>query len=152
ADSPETAVDANDVARLALEAMEAADAVPAFTRQTETKSLDPTGDLRRARQVYLRYLRSGVLMECSGTPRKAQPNLEDTGLVVADYLGLDNIEAVEAATEENHRLGALEPTLRIDLLRAVLDQVRRGRAISSEADNGPAMAFTEGLKFASEVV
>jgi hypothetical protein len=91
-------------------------------------------------------------MECSGNPRKAQPNLEDTGLVLVDYAGFSDPAALLAATGAAPGLSVLEPALRTDLLRAVLDQVRRARAISSEADRGPASAFTDGLKFVADVV
>jgi hypothetical protein len=152
ATTPKAAVDAVESGTLAYEAMKAAGMVPSFSRQTEAQSLDPDGDLRRAEETYLRYLRAGVLMECSGNPRKTQPNLEDTGLVLADYPGFDDPARVAEAAAEKPLLAALDPALRTDLLRAVLDLVRRGRAISSEADRGPARAFTDGLRFTGEVV
>jgi DEAD/DEAH box helicase/Helicase conserved C-terminal domain/Domain of unknown function (DUF1998) len=150
ATGPSAAVDATDAGTAAYEAMQAAGMVPVFTRQLQTKQLRPD---RAAESTYLRYLRAGVLMECAGNVRKTQPSLEDTGLLVADYEGFDDPDLVaQRAGEDRPLLAALDPSLRVDLLRAVLDQIRRARAVASEADRGPATAFTDGQKFTGEVV
>jgi len=147
---PSAAVDTTDAGTAAYEAMRAGGMVPVFTRQLETKQLRPD---RAAESTYLRYLRAGVLMECAGNVRKTQPSLEDTGLLVADYEGFEDPDLVaERAGGDSTLLAALDPHLRMDLLRAVLDHVRRARAVASQADRGPATAFTDGQRFTGEVV
>ena len=145
-------LDATEVGSAAYEAMVLAGQVPPYTRQSELKALDPDATLNQAKGTYLRYLRAGVLMECSGNPRKTQPTLEDTGLLAIDYAGFANPSLLAERASEIPRLASLDPDLRVDLLRAILDQVRRARSISSQADKGPAAVFTNGPGFTGDVV
>jgi hypothetical protein len=153
ATSLEDALSTAEAAEAALAAMESANVVPPFTRQAEAKSLNPDREVRKSKAIYLRYLSAGTLMEASSNWRKAQPTLEDTGLLVVDYESFEDIELVAQKVAEDSRLLAeLAPALCVDLLRAVLDQIRRARAVASESGQGPALVFMDGETFEARVV
>jgi hypothetical protein len=154
---PADALTTEELAAAAYNAMKKTGTLPAFTRQAEKKAIDPEADLRRAEKRYLRYLQAGVLMDCSGSPRKAQPNLEDTGLLVADYesLGKRDLVLSNIADSGHAQLKLLaqgEPDLCLDLFRALLDSMRRGKAVSSDSDKGPAAVFSSPDAFETQVV
>jgi hypothetical protein len=155
--SPSTAVPTSDVADAAFSAMERTKTLPVYTRQTEAKIVIIPGDDPTAKRRYMRYLQAGVLMDTSGAPRKAQPNLEDTGLVVQDYQAFNQPDAILDAVRQ-HGGSALkayadsDPDFAIDLLRAILDAVRRNRALQSQNDRGPAAIYMDPDGFETDVV
>ena len=97
-------------------------------------------------------------METSGGPRKTQPNLEDTGLVVVGYERFTpgKIAATVAADERLdiflRKYADTDPDLVEDLLRVILDVMRRQHAIVSASNHGPAAAFTDPEQFRSDVL
>ncbi|SDD26199.1 DEAD/DEAH box helicase [Auraticoccus monumenti] len=154
---PDDALTTEELARNAFDAMEGSGTLPTFTRQMDALNLDPQADLRKAQKRYLRYLQAGVLMDCSGSPRKAQPNLEDTGLLVADYQSLGKRDLVLKNIAQHGEvqlkvLAEAEPNLAHDLLRALLDSMRRGKAVSSDSEDGPAAVFSSPDGFGTQVV
>lgn len=157
--SREKALDTADLADAAFEQMEATKTLPAFARAGQNKGgFDPRDTSSKTKGRFLRYLKTGVLLETSGGPRKTQPNLEDTGLLVVDYRGF-TLGKVAAAVAQDDALGkmirgyaATDPGFTEDLLRVILDLMRRQHAIVSTNDDGPAAAFTDPDRFASDVL
>ena len=160
---PNAELDTSEVAAAAYAAMEKTGTLPPFSRESSAEiDLLAKKNTSLAASRYQRYLKAGVLMEVSGLARKAQPNLEDTGLIVVDYSGLEDPEAVIDAIKGYTQDGALDhlkayadtdPDLVTDLLRAILDVMRRQRAfVSNNKDQGPASAFTDPVKFRSDVI
>ncbi|SFK86004.1 DEAD/DEAH box helicase [Geodermatophilus ruber] len=160
ATDPATALDTGEVADEAFKAMKATGTLPRFTSlEADAPSLDPEADQAKARARYIRYLKAGVLMETSGAPRKAQPNLEDTGLVIADYamlkpdLVLPRLQSDPEVGAFLRAYGDTNPDLVMDLLRTILDVIRRQRAmISDNEEQGPASAFSDPNKFRTDVL
>ena len=155
----EDALDTGEVADAAFEQMIATDTVPAFSRNTsDGGGFDSGNGAGKSKGRYLRYLKTGVLMETSGGPRKTQPNLEDTGLVVVGYAGFrpGKIAPVVAADERLdpvlRKYADIDPDFVEDLLRVILDVMRRQHAIVSASPNGPAAAYTDPDQFRSDVL
>lgn len=154
--------DVGEAAERAYTAMRATRTLPRFQQADQVQVvLNPLAGSGKAAARYQRYLKAGVLMEVSGPPRKAQPNLEDTGLVVVGYEDLDPDLVAGALTDPGNRefvdpllrsLADNDPDLATDLLRALLDTIRRNRALQSPNENGPAAPFREPAKFRSDVL
>lgn len=154
--SPSDAVPTVDVADAAFDAMDRTQTLPVYTRQTEVKIMIGGGDDPAAKRRYVRYLQAGVLMDTSGGPRKAQPNLEDTGLIVQDYVNFAQPDDLLAALRQHagpdlKTYADAEPDFALDLLRAILDGVRRNRAIQSQNDR-PAAVYMDPDGFETEIV
>jgi len=153
------ALDTGELADAAFEQMEATRTLPPYTRAGQDKGgFDPSNASTKAKGRYLRYLKTAALLETSGGPRKTQPNLEDTGLLVVDYSGFTPGK-VAPAIVANESLGKMirayadtAPELIEDLLRVILDVMRRQHAIVSANDDGPAAAFTDPDRFSSDVL
>jgi superfamily II DNA/RNA helicase len=160
--APAPVLDTSAVATAAFDAMKSTGTLPTFARETAaTIDLLANQNSSAASNRYLRYLKAGVLMETSGGPRKAQPNLEDTGLVVVGYSGLEDMDTVIGAIkgygdksdwDQLKAYAESDPDLVADLLRAILDVMRRNRALVSNNDLGPASAFSDPMRFRSDVV
>jgi hypothetical protein len=151
--SEEGWVDAQAIAVAAYQAMSTSGSLPPFARVMDTKSLTPEDDQAKAAGDYRRYLEAGVLMEASGHPRKSQPTLEDTGLMVVNYTGFRDTDLVAERSAEVDRLAGLPSSLRVDLLRVILDRARRERAIAGEGDAlVGARAFSNWSDFEQKVV
>lgn len=157
----DTAFDTGEVAESAYQEMQSSGTLPHFQIATDARSLDPDADIAKAAGRYRRYLKAGVLMDTSGGPRKAQPNLEDTGLVVVDYQSLTQQVVMPTVLQEDDTevVGDLlkayaetDPDLVFDLMRAILDTMRRNRALQSVNDDGPAAAYRQTRKFHSDVL
>lgn len=155
ATSPTGALDVADTAQATWEAMNVAGAVPQFSRATEGKTFGGShgGAAAKAEARYRRYLAAGVLMESSGNPRKTQPNLEDTGVVAVDYENFADPEFEGATADPAYpALAGLPAPLRMDLVRVVLDTVRRAQAVDSENEESAAQAFMNATAFQRDVV
>ncbi|WP_236981468.1 MULTISPECIES: DEAD/DEAH box helicase [Mycobacterium] len=157
--SREEALDTADLADAAFEQMEATKTLPKFARAGQDKGgFDPGDSSSKTKGRYLRYLKTGVLLETSGGPRKTQPNLEDTGLIVVDYRAFTpgKVAAAVAGDDGLRKMirayAATDPGFTEDLLRVILDLMRRQHAIVSANDDGPAAAFTDHDRFASDVL
>lgn len=159
---PEAELDTTDLAAAAYLAMEKTNTLPPFSRESDAEiDLLVKKKSTLAASRYQRYVKAGVLMEVSGLARKTQPNLEDTGLIVVDYSGLENTEDVTGAIMGHPRPNVLEhlkaysasdPDFVVDLLRAILDTMRRQRAIVSNSAQGSASAFSDPVQFRSDVL
>jgi hypothetical protein len=126
----------------ALEAMKAADSLPAYSRATESKYGKAA---QQAEARYTRYLAFGALLEASGYARIVQPSLEDAGALRVIYDGLAEAAADDELWAGIPELAALGPDARFDYARGVLDVVRRARAL----DSAP---FVHGERFTQEVI
>ncbi len=145
--------DAQNVAIAAYKAMDQDKCLPPFARVMDTKSLNPEEDQAKAAGDYRRYLEAGVLMEASGHPRKSQPTLEDTGLMVVNYTGFNDVALVAEKSGQDLQLASLPSNLRVDLLRTILDRARRDQAICGESDSlVGARAFSNWPDFDQRVV
>ena len=80
----------SDSAWKALEAMEAAKAIPAYAPEGTARYGSGASD---ARARYASYLGFGALLESSGYARLVQPTLEDAGLMRVRYDGLHEVAA-----------------------------------------------------------
>lgn len=155
-----SAVDTGELADAALAAMKATGTVPRFTRAEDGKAggFDAAATSGKAEGRYLRYLKTGVLLESGGGPRKAQPNLEDTGLIVVEYEAFTPGTAAAAIAKDEgagdmiRAYAQTDPDLTEDLLRVILDSMRRQRAIVSNNDQGPSAAFVNSDKFITDVL
>lgn len=158
ATEPADALDTGEVADAAYKAMETTKTLPPFSRaEGDQAGFAPDAASGKAKGRYLRYLKTSVLLETSGGPRKAQPNLEDTGLVVVDYAGFDagQVAPVVAGLDNFPMIRAYaesDPDLTEDLLRVILDLVRRDHAVASDNEDGPSAAFVEPDRFNSDVL
>lgn len=156
-DSTATALDTGEVAEAAFTAMQNTGTLPRFSQASATIVLDPAGENQKAAGRYRRYLKAGVLMEVSGSPRKAQPNLEDTGLLVVDYAGIKPEQVISAILTNSvgdhlKAYAASDPDFVADLTRAILDTVRRNKALISSNEDGPAAPFQQPGKYATDVI
>lgn len=155
----DASLDTGELADAAYKVMEDTGTVPPFSRSEGDKAgfVQDAGS-GKAKGRYLRYLKTGVLLETSGGPRKAQPNLEDTGLVVVEYDSFvpGKVAPVIADRDDVPELlrgyAATDPDLVEDLLRVILDVMRREHAVVSVNDDGPAAAFTDITRFRSDVL
>lgn len=159
ATDPASALDTGELADAAFQQMKTTGTLPRFSRaEGDAAGFDAAAGQDRARGRYLRYLKTGVLLETSGGPRKAQPNLEDTGLVVVDYAGMSagKVAPTIAAREDLPAMirgyADTSPALVEDLFRVILDSMRREHAVVSTNEDGPAAAFVDPTRFESDVL
>jgi len=117
-----------EAGRIAFEAMRDSGTLPPYAPETSVR----VG--RAARGVegaYKRYLALGAIGELIGRPRRVQPSLEMVGLLSVDYDGLEDLAGSDEFWREG-RLSVVTPSGRADVLRVLLDTIRRGGALDSE--------------------
>ncbi|RME45948.1 MAG: DEAD/DEAH box helicase, partial [Deltaproteobacteria bacterium] len=116
----------------AFEAMRDAQTLPPYAPETAVR----VGlAARRVEGVYKRYLTLGAIGELIGRPRRVQPSLEMVGLLSVEYDGLEDLAEGEAFWRDG-RLRTLPPACRKDVLRVVLDTLRRAGALDSKPLTG----------------
>lgn len=126
-DSSCDALALDDTGRRIFDAMAQSDALPRYAK-SQGKYGTATGDDRR----YQRYLQFGVLQELSSAGRRNHLNLEEAGLLLIGYDGLDRFAADEAVWQEIPALAELPINARADYLQGFLDIIRRRRAIAHD--------------------
>jgi hypothetical protein len=136
------AVGAAEAGWAALDAMKAADALPAYSAAAETKYGEGA---QQAEARYACYLNFGALLEASGYARIVQPSLEDAGALAVVYDGVDQIAADDELWSTIPELAVLQADDRFDYVRGVLDVIRRARAFDADG-------FLGGERFGQEVV
>ena len=104
----------------------------------------------QAQHRYQRYLQFVALRELRGTHRRTHQNLEDVGLLVVGYNGLDECTADDAFWDDVPVLADLDADTRHDLLLGFLDLMRKRLAIAHEAALRPNPFHTEVLSRLSE--
>jgi ATP-dependent helicase YprA (DUF1998 family) len=105
-------------------ALDEADALPAFRREV--------GRFRRGRgdeREYQKYLAFAMLLDLERTHRRLHQNLEDVGLLMVTYDGLDTLAETDDVWAKVPVLGELEPDLRYDYLYGFLDIMRKRLAL-----------------------
>ncbi len=102
-------------------------ALPVYSRSTGRYSSSRGDDTR-----YQRYLRFGVLQELESSRRRNHLNLEDTGLLLVRYNGLEPFAADENVWASIPQLARLPLAARFDYLQGFLDSMRRRRAIKDD--------------------
>ncbi len=87
-------------------------------------------EIDRKYQRYLEYL---TLIELEGTHRRLHQNLEDVGLLVVSYDGLNEFAQHEPSWQDTTYFSTLNPDQRYDLLYGILELMRQHLAIKHEA-------------------
>lgn len=108
---------------------------------TKALALDPTEYAQAPHAIVGRHrveraLRMVVeyraMRDLQASWRITLPNLERTGLVVIDYPDLAELARTDEPWRQSHpRLGAATPSLRLELARVLLDEIRRVLAVDS---------------------
>ncbi len=117
-----------EAGRVAYKAMRDSRTLPAYAPETGVR----VGQAARGVEAtYKRYLALGVIAELIGRPRRVQPSLEMVGLLSVEYDGLDDLADDEGFWRQG-TLASVPEEARADVLRVLLDTVRRAGAIGSE--------------------
>lgn len=124
ADAEAPALELDDLGQHVFHALQAHGVLPAYSRAQGKYSASKGDDGR-----YQRYLRFGVLQELESTRRRSHLNLEDTGLLVVRYNGLEAFAADEAVWRDVPALARQTAGVRAEYLQGFLDSMRRRRAI-----------------------
>ncbi len=108
--------------------MEASDTLPRFRRET--------GRFRGQRNLeaeYRQYLSFAALLDLEATHRRVHQNLEDVGLLVVTYDGLDNLAEATDIWRDVPVLTELETDQRYDFLYGFLGIMRKRLALNHPA-------------------
>ncbi|GEM_PF-443682 len=127
ADAQAPALELDELGQHIFNALQRHHALPVYTRSEGKYSSSRGDDIR-----YQRYLRFGVLQELESSRRRNHLNLEDTGLLLVRYNGLEAFAADEDVWAGIPQLARLSPVVRTDYLQGVLDSMRRRRAIKDD--------------------
>ena len=114
----------NDMGLRIYKTLEAAAALPSFRQEV--------GRFRRGRgeeREYQRYLAFALLLDLERTHRRLHQNLEDVGLLVVTYDGLDALAQANDVWANVPVLGELDPDVRYDYLYGFLDIMRKRLAL-----------------------
>lgn len=100
---------------------------------------------RQAEARYQRYLEFVTLWELGGTHRRTHQNLEDVGLLVLGYHGLNEAAEADEFWADVPLLADLDANVRYDLLLGFLHLLRKRHALRHEAILAP-------FRFAGDVL
>lgn len=104
-----------------------------FAKQPE---LDPNSpQARRAREVFQEVIEYRIYQDLRRGWRVVQPNLEQCGLLQVDYEGLEELAARADIWKDVPFFFTMSPERRIDILRTILDEMRRQLAIDVDCLN-----------------
>ncbi|GIW72679.1 MAG: hypothetical protein KatS3mg102_2221 [Planctomycetota bacterium] len=113
--------------RVAFEAMRDSGTLPRYAPEAAVR----VGRAARGvENLYQRYLGLGAVGELIGRPRRVQPSLEMVGLLSVEYDGLEDLADSEEFWGQG-RLRDVSRDSRADVLRVVLDTIRRAGALDS---------------------
>ena len=107
-----------------FQSLEQKDALPQYTPDV--------GEFRRQRAVetqYQEYLEYALLLDLEATHRRLHQNLEDVGLLVVSYDGLDRLAQSDKVWDAVEALADCSADLRYDYLHGFLDIMRKRLAI-----------------------
>jgi ATP-dependent helicase YprA (DUF1998 family) len=138
-DRPQSAALGN-IGGLLYEAQKRHDVLPPFETSQRVFGRD-----REAEGRYQRYLEFVTLWELGGTHRRTHQNLEDVGLLVVGYHGLDECAAASDFWADVPEMANLDTDVRYDVLLGFLDLVRKRQAIRHDA-------ILEPVRFNNDVV
>ena len=94
------------------------------------------GEFRRQRAVeaqYQEYLEYALLLDLEATHRRLHQNLEDVGVLMVSYDGLDRLADAQEVWDAVEVLGDCSPDLRYDYLHGFLDIMRKRLAVEHPA-------------------
>lgn len=128
------------VGNLLFNAQQRHDVLPRF-RQSESR-FKPD---RQAENRYHKYLDFLVIRELGGTHRRMHQNLEDVGLLVVGYYGLDAVAAADDYWGGVPLVADLGSDVRYDLLLGLMDLMRKRYAL-------PHPAIMDPHKFEQETI
>lgn len=134
-----------DIGLQLYETQEAAGVLPEFRRDRRIYGTD-----RQAEARYQRYLQFATLLELEATQKRLHQNLEDVGLLVVGYDGLDKFAADDEVWAGMPVLGEVDADVRYDYLLGFLDIMRKRLAIGHESLLHPHQFRTEVLERLSE--
>jgi ATP-dependent helicase YprA (DUF1998 family) len=117
-----------DVGLRLFRAQQVANVLPEFRRDRRAYGRD-----RQAEQRYQRYLEFATLADLQATHRHTHQNLEDVGLLVVGYNGLDEFAADDQVWTGVPVLGELDADIRYDYLLGFLDIMRKRLAVAHQA-------------------
>ena len=121
-------MDLADVGLRLFRTQQAADVLPEFRRDRRVYGRD-----RQAERRYQRYLEFAALADLQATHRRTHQNLEDVGLLMVGYSGLDEFAADDAVWAGMPVLGELDADARYDYLLGFLDIMRKRLAVAHQA-------------------
>ncbi len=117
-----------DVGSLLFDTQKAHKVLPDFRESARIFGRD-----RQAEDRYRRYLEFVTLWELGATHRRTHQNLEDVGLMVVGYYGLDECAAADDFWTDVPYVADLDVDVRYDLLLGLMDLMRKRLAIPHEA-------------------
>jgi hypothetical protein len=115
-----------------FEALRRANSLPTYGRNMGKYARNPAVD-----EKYQRYLTYGILQELKESPHRNHQNLEDAGLLIVDYNGLDAFARDEAVWTTIPELARRDPAEREDYLRGFLHVMRKRLAIAQATSSTP---------------
>jgi len=119
----------HEVGRRVLDVFNHYNVTPSFSRSAAGMfAVDPTTEKK-----YRQYLQYGALEELFRTQNRNQQSLEDVGLLLVVYNGLDRCAESEDFWKDVPAVCALDPDTRFDYLRGFLDIMRKQSAINHES-------------------
>lgn len=129
ATAPDAAASLADIGTLSFKAMKAADRLPSYSKDQETKYGRAAADAERA---YKRYLKMAAYHEIVGRSRRMHPTMEAVGLLRVAYDGLREVAADTARWATQPELAALPAERRHTLFQTILDVMRRAGALQGD--------------------
>lgn len=104
-----------------------------ITIEEYAKTPDPFGAVRRKTEEAMRnVIQYRLLNDLERGWRINMPNLEQSGLLIIDYLDREDLAAAQERWADTHpSLESAQPEVRAELLRIMLDEMRRNLAIES---------------------
>ncbi|MFU8773274.1 MAG: helicase-related protein, partial [Anaerolineales bacterium] len=104
--------------------------LPEYKKESHAQWGSAGRNLDRKYQEYLTFL---TLIELEGTHRRIHQDLEDVGIMVVGYEGLDEFADYDPVWEDTHYFKDFDHDLRYDLLFGILEMMRRRLAIQHPA-------------------
>ncbi|MBW6474423.1 MAG: DEAD/DEAH box helicase [Anaerolineaceae bacterium] len=104
--------------------------LPEYQKESHAQWGSAGRNLDRKYQEYLTFL---TLIELEGTHRRIHQDLEDVGIMVVGYDGLDEFADYDPVWEDTHYFKDFDHDLRYDLLFGILEMMRRRLAIQHPA-------------------
>ena len=124
-DPASPSLELDDIGRRIFEAFSTHHALPPYAKSRGKYSTTQGDDAR-----FQRYLQFGVLQELASAGRRNHLNLEESGLLLISYDGLEGFAADLAVWQAIPALAEISADQRADYLQGFLDIIRRRRAIA----------------------
>jgi hypothetical protein len=100
----------------------------------QNKDLKPgTPQANKVKQIFENLIEYRLIQDLRRGWRVVQPNLEQCGLLIIDYLGLEELSKDESAWDDVSSMKKLKPEERKIILKVILDYMRRKLAIKAQS-------------------